>query len=760
MTSMTAPRLAEPLATDRRSWWQRILHRRAAGRNRSRIPRSTVALLAVSIALPLALFGLAAARNWRDVQRGAENHVERTTRLLHEHALKIFETQQLMIDQVNERLRTLDWSNPGDVASLHGLLDHLRNLLPQVVDIVVTDAGGHVRASSFAPAPGENVDVSDRDYFKVLRVAPQSLPYISRATIGRRSGLRVFNMAARVQNASGQFDGVISIALDQAYFDDFYRDIEQNYRQIVVLAREDGNVLASEPAMADHALPPEALQGLQTTGHGHRALVHPSMIDGKMRIFGYEKVGAFPVVIGFGISRKSAFAPWWRDMRAYGLVAALSSLALLGVSGFAIRRIRLEGAATVSWRRSAALLEKEIVERTRVEDQLRQAQKMEAVGQLTGGIAHDFNNLLTVVIGNLDLLSRRMPEADGRLKALVQNAIEGANRAASLTSRLLSFSRQQALDPKPLDVNALIDGMSNLLGRTLGEAVSIELALDAHLGSTLVDPNQLENAILNLCVNAVDAMPNGGRLTIETKNVVLDEAFCARNEDLAAGRYVAISVADTGSGMSPEVIARAFEPFFTTKPVGKGTGLGLSQLYGFARQSGGIAEIASHVGDGTTVRIFLPQLMADLPKREFEASTPATRPVEADTRGTTVLVVEDDDLVRGFSSGALREAGYVVVEAATGLSGLQAVQDHPDIALLFTDIVLKGPMNGRELAEKVAVLRPDLPVLFTTGYTKDAAVNEGGPEMIRKPFTTAALTARIASLLAQAELHPVHDAVA
>ena len=763
---------ADPLPQTNRPRWRARLRpllarcRRAPGR--ARVPRSTIALLAMSIALPIALFALAAAQNRRDVLRGAEHHVERTTRILHEHALKIFETQQLMLDQVNERLRTLDWANPRDVSALHELLDHLRRLLPQVVDIMVTDAAGHVRAGSRQTAPDPSLDLSDRDYFKALKASNRETPFVSRAMVGRQTGLPVFNIATRVRNPNtSRFDGVISIALDQAYFGDFYRDIEQGYTQIVVLARDDGSVLASDPPMEDPMLPAVALARLRADDGMDRAVIHPSVVDGKMRILGYEKVGTYPVLIGFGVTRHSALAPWRRNMHGYGLVAMLSSLVLLGVSGFAIRRIKLEGNATAKWRHSAALLEKEMGERSRIEDQLRQSQKMEAVGQLTGGIAHDFNNLLTVVIGNLDLLSRRMGDADPKHRSLIRNAIEGANRAASLTSRLLSFSRQQALAPATLDANALITGMRELLGRTLGEAVSIELRLADALGSAFADPNQLENAILNLCVNAVDAMPRGGQLTLATENVVLDAAFCARQAGLAPGRYVAIAVTDTGTGMGTEVIKRAFEPFFTTKPVGKGTGLGLSQLYGFARQSGGHADIVSQVGAGTTVRIYLPRVGDERAETDPVVATAAAEPVHARVAGTTVLIVEDDELVRHLGAGALRDSGYRVIEAATGIEGLRLVQAHPEIALLFTDVVLKGQMNGRELAQRAGLLRPSLPVLFTTGYTKAGAASlaegegaDDGLNLIGKPFTTAALAARIAELLAAAPQRLEHSAVA
>ena len=727
-------------------------------RLRGRVPRSTLALLAISIVLPMALFGLAAWQNWRDVELGAEHHVERTTRILHEHALKIFETHQLMLDQVNEHLRTLDWSNPRDVAALHALLAHLQKLLPQVVDILVIDEHGALRTHSLDHT-GPETTFADRDYFIHLRAADQDSPYISKVVIGRQTGVRIFNMAVRIQAPdSSAFHGVVVVSIDQDYFGDFYRFTERSPNKTVLLARDDGSVLASEPPTDMSMLPPEVLAQLKREGRSSSTLIRPTLLDGKQQMMGYQKVGSYPVVVGFGISHATALAPWWRNMQGYGLVAGLSSLALFGVSGFAIRRIVLEGRATVSWRRSAALLEEEMRKRERIEEQLRQSQKMEAVGQLTGGIAHDFNNLLTVVIGNLDLLGRRLPDAEPAHRALIRNAVDGANRAATLTSRLLAFSRRQPLSPEALDANALVGGMTNLLSRTLGETVTINLKLADRLWTTFADPNQLENAILNLCVNAVDAMPRGGVLTISTGNAELDEVK-EGDEALAGGDFVAITVGDTGTGMPPEVMERAFEPFFTTKPVGKGTGLGLSQLYGFARQSGGRATIASRQGEGTSVSLYLPRVAARLaPDRPAEPA----EPVRAQALGTTVLIVEDDEAVRRLGSCTLRDAGYEVIEAATGVEALHLLQLRPLVALLFTDVVLKGTLNGRELAERARMLRPGLPVLFTTGYASDAAPGrlDDGSEVIDKPFTAGALTARVAALIAAAAPAELPSAVA
>jgi PAS domain S-box-containing protein len=386
------------------------------------------------------------------------------------------------------------------------------------------------------------------------------------------------------------------------------------------------------------------------------------------------------------------------------------------------------------------------------QEQLAQAQKMEGIGQLTGGVAHDFNNLLTVIVGNLESMQRAIasgrPLDTGRLARSIDYAMRGAERAASLTQRLLAFSRRQPLDPKTVDVGRLVTGMSELLRRTLGEQVAIETVLAGGLWRVLVDPNQLEVSILNLAVNARDAMPAGGKLTIETANTRLDEAYAARQSEVVPGQYVVISITDSGVGMSREVQARAFEPFYTTKDIGHGTGLGLSQVYGFVKQSGGHVKLYSEQGQGTTVKLYLPRLLGDdevAPEPSIADEAPRSR------NGETILVVEDDDDVRAHSTGILRELGYTVLEAHVAAAGLQLLQAHPEIRLLFTDVGLPGGMIGRQLADAARALRPDLRVLFTTGYARNAIVHDGrldpGVALITKPFTYAALAAKLCDML-------------
>jgi PAS domain S-box-containing protein len=390
----------------------------------------------------------------------------------------------------------------------------------------------------------------------------------------------------------------------------------------------------------------------------------------------------------------------------------------------------------------------EVGRRSEAEEALRQMQKMETLGQLTGGVAHDFNNLLQIVTGNLEILQRNLPEDQVRLRRSAENAMRGAERAAVLTQRLLAFARRQPLEPRPINLNRLVGGMSELLHQTLGEAFEIETVLASGLWSVEADPNQLENAIINLAVNARDAMGEGGKLTIETANAHLDHAYAAQNTGVAAGQYVVICVSDTGSGMDEGTLERVFEPFFTTKDVGRGTGLGLSMVYGFVKQSGGHVKIYSEAGQGTSVKLYLPRLIGAVAEEE----APPEQLVPEGTREETILVCEDDDDVRTYSVEVLRELGYRVLEAHDGPSALRLLERQGgEVDLLFTDVVLPSGMMGDQLAEQARAIRPGLKVLFTTGYARNAIVHQGrldpGVELITKPFAYADLAGRIRDLL-------------
>ena len=399
----------------------------------------------------------------------------------------------------------------------------------------------------------------------------------------------------------------------------------------------------------------------------------------------------------------------------------------------------------------AQRVEAEVAERMLAEEALRQAQKMEAIGHLTGGVAHDFNNLLQIVLGNLDSLKRRIDSSvmpsRSEVGRAVENAMRGAERAASLTQRLLAFSRRQPLEPRPVDVNRLVTSMSELLRRTLGESIAIETVLGGGLWRIFADLGQLESTILNLAVNARDAMPAGGKLTIESANAHLDNAYASEHQEVQPGQYVMLAISDTGTGMTKEIIASAFDPFFTTKEIGQGTGLGLSQVYGFVKQSNGHVKIYSEPGEGTTVRVYLPRLMAEaVAEEEITAGA-----MPSGDGSEIVLLVEDDEAVRELSATMLRELNYAVIQASDGRKALQILEIVPNVRLLFTDVGLPGGMNGRQLVEAALRLRPGLRVLFTTGYAQNAIVHHGrldpGIDLISKPFTAAALAIKMRELL-------------
>lgn len=436
----------------------------------------------------------------------------------------------------------------------------------------------------------------------------------------------------------------------------------------------------------------------------------------------------------------------------YGLLGGVMVTIVLSIAWFrqSRRQVHALEVARAEAEMALAAFKTESDAREDAESRVRQLQKMESLGQLTGGIAHDFNNMLAIVIGSLDMARRRMRgQENPAIEKCLDNATEGAQRAAGLTSRLLAFSRQQPLEPQALDANKLVGGMSELLRRTLGETVRVETVLAGGLWRAFADPAQLESAIVNLAVNARDAMPSGGRLTIETANSDLDERYARGHAEVEPGQYVLISVSDTGTGMAPEVAERAFDPFYTTKGVGKGTGLGLSQVFGFVKQSGGHVKIYSEIGRGTTIKLYIPRHLGVTPSvADVEAARAALPLGSIDT---IVLVVEDEEQVRHMTVDALRELGYTVVQASNGNQALEQLRLQPRIDLMFTDIVMPD-MTGRVLADHAREMRDDLKVLYTTGYTRNAVVHNGvldpGVAFLPKPFTLDQLALKISDVLA------------
>ncbi|ESY08031.1 histidine kinase [Mesorhizobium sp. LNJC399B00] len=451
---------------------------------------------------------------------------------------------------------------------------------------------------------------------------------------------------------------------------------------------------------------------------------------------------------GAAIAARDAHTDLVENWLRIGSIAALLAIFLLGAYTVRLsrRRFRAVAIAQEELMRKNIELGNEIQTREKAESQIRQMQKMEAVGQLTGGIAHDFNNMLAVIISAMNLAQRKLTRGEHDIMKFIEAATDAATRAANLTSRLLAFSRQQPLAPQVVDANRLVAGMSDLLRRALGETIRIETVLAGGLWKTHADPSQLENAILNLAVNARDAMGEDGKMTIETANSHLDESYAATHAEVKAGQYVMIAVSDTGAGMPADVMERAFEPFFTTKPVDKGTGLGLSQVFGFVKQSGGHVKIYSEPGQGTTIRIYLPRFFG--PEEAAISSERAGNPAVPVTE--TILVVEDDPRVRASTTDAMRELGYTVIHAASGQEALEKLGDNPGVALMFTDIVMPV-MNGRKLAEEALARMPKLKVIFTTGFTRNAVVHNGvldhDVHFLAKPFTIEQLAAKLRDVL-------------
>lgn len=389
---------------------------------------------------------------------------------------------------------------------------------------------------------------------------------------------------------------------------------------------------------------------------------------------------------------------------------------------------------------------RDLTARQRMEQELRQSQKMEAIGQLTGGIAHDFNNLLTVILGNLEMLERRLGD-EPRQRALLKEAQETAELGAQLTARLLAFGRRQPLNPQTVDLQRLIPDLSDLLRRTLGEGIEVRTRLADDLHAIIVDPAQLQNALLNLAINARDAMSHGGTLVVEAENIEIDADYARAHPEVRPGRYVAVAVTDSGAGMAPAVRDRAFEPFFTTKPPGAGTGLGLSMVYGFVKQSGGHAQLYSELGHGTTVRLYFPQVA---PSRSSSARSSEQEPTEFPAQGETILVVEDEARVRRMTCARLRELGYKILEAENGPAALGLIKTAAKIDLLFTDMIMPGGMTGADLAEEAGKLRPDLKVLFTSGYAEPEIVRREmseGAEWLKKPYTAHTLARKLRQIL-------------
>src|SRR3954447_9923242 len=598
-------------------------------------------LLAPATAPPLPSFSAAPTTSYREHQIEARDRLQRNLGTVYEHALKVLETIELASRYLDEMLND---ANDADIraneADFHRRLQSLTDILPQFADIWIVDPDAHpVVAGTVFPIP-RDLDLSDRDYFRVHKDNAVQGLYVGSVVTARavndRGQPRFFALSRKRPGVDGGFGGVTVISISPDYFREYYATLTRPI--VAALVRGDGAVLARYPELPQNLtrLTQEndltvELEERRDTG----TVTSRSAVDGKERIYAFRKLPRVDLYTTTGVDTAEITEAWMLGMPRHLIFGLPATAALVALVLVALTRTRREPATN-------EMLRAEIARREHTEEALRQAQKMEAVGRLTGGIAHDFNNLLTAIIGNLDLALRRL-DGPERVRGWLANSRQASERAATLVQRLLAFSRQHPLEVKSVDINRLVQGMSELLGRSIDETVTIETVLAGGLWNAAVDPNQLENAIVNLAVNARDAMPEGGRLTIETANCHLDEHYVeSAGEDIAPGQYVMVAVSDSGKGMTEDVARRAFEPFFTTKPVGAGTGLGLSQVYGFAKQSGGHIRIYSEVGEGTTVKLYFPRLAAhrDPPARNAKDGKPSIADAEAASGSETVLVVE------------------------------------------------------------------------------------------------------------------------
>jgi signal transduction histidine kinase len=639
-------------------------------------------------------------------------------------------TVDLVIGRVEDRTHGMSWDEIA-APETNSFLQRIKAPLEQIVSIWITDATGHVRAGSQPWDPAVTID--EREWFQAQRGRDVGT-YISAPFQGKATRAASFAVSRRRSTPDGHFDGIIHVALSPEYFSRFFQEAVPPGASAAALIREDGSILARAPAQVTYTrLGPDniLMRSIAAQPNGG-VMVGVSSTDQRERHYAYRHVGAYPIYVAFGVDADVVPGRWYRNLQLYGAVALLSALTLLLVSWLALRSARAEQEALVRLRHESE-------QRLAAEQRLLQAQKMESIGQLTGGIAHDFNNLLAVILGNLDLLRKRIRD-DDRAKRLLEGAVQGAQRGAALTQRLLAFSRRQELTPQAVDVPQLVAGMTDLLTRALGPSIEIVTRFPAGLPPVKVDQNQLEMALLNLAVNARDAMPTSGTITISAH---AEDVTDGNGHGLPPGGNVRVSLSDTGMGMDEATLARAIEPFFPTKGVGKGTGLGLSMIHGLAVQSGGTLMLKSEMGKGTTAEIWLPRSDAIV---AAPASDERARP---EHRTCTVLLVEDDPLVMSGTAAMLEDLDHRVVEAPSGEEALRTLREKASIDLVVTDHAMPG-MTGLELAKRIRAEWPGMPILLASGHAELPEQNGLAVPRLTKPFRQDELASAIAALVTPA----------
>jgi two-component system NtrC family sensor kinase len=681
-------------------------------------------ILVASVALPAALFVYASWLGYQNNQVVADRQIDRTRDVLTEHALKVFETVERSIAEINEVVRDMpDDRISANEENLHRRFERLADSSEQIKSVWVFDRYGHALVNSLAyPAP--TIDFSDRDYFKahvdrdigiyvgeVLRPRP---PY---------GGAPFFGVSRRRSSPDGGFNGVIQASILPEYFSGFYARIGREAGSYASLIREDGLILARYPSHDITALLPngELLKAIRANPEG--ALLLTSKLDNVERKVAYRKVSGFPVFVVAGLETPAIRAQWLSQMSNHLIFGLPATAALIAIVLLALKRTRR--------------FYEEATRRQVAENALKQSQRLEALGQLTGGVAHDFNNLLMVVGGSAQKLKRRHRDpADLRSLDMIESAVR---KGSNLTRQLLSFARRQSLSPKVVDLVDCIEKFREVLRQSVSADIEIEIEAPQQKVPVKIDPDEFEIALLNLTLNARDAMPDGGRITISITTARLDENAGPSG---LTGEFAVIALSDTGSGIADDIRDRIFEPFFTTKKVDRGTGLGLSQVYGFVQQSRGGITVTSHSGSGTTFELFLP--CCDEP---LQAESNAVEDAPALAKPATVLLVEDHPDVSAVGSDYVEQCGFKVVCATSAEGAVDILNQRSDIDLVFSDIVMPG-MSGLELGRLIREHHPETPVVLASGYSDRAAMAvEEGFTLLQKPYSLEALRKSLAEAM-------------
>jgi len=700
------------------------------------ITRVLRVLLVAVVVLPITLFAVAAWLNYVSAFDQARLRVANATDAINQHAQKVFETAELVLGQIADRTADMDWPQIAQSAELYRLLQDL-GARPRIAVVGLIGPDGNVVASSRA-FPALPVRLRERTWLTTERPVTGPL-LIGSVAPGVFTGKPEFIIARYKPNApQSGLAGLIFVGLEPDNFTDYSQSVINAGDYLLDMARSDGAVLVRSPGedLAGRVLSP-ASQFRKNIARSPDSGSYEtkSELDGTRRMFSYRKVADYPVYVSVGLTRSSVIDGWLRLMSSHLIFGVPAMLTLVALAYFAMRRSEEAD-------RAIAAAHAEIERRKAAEDTLRHAQRMQAVGQMAGGVAHDFNNLLTAVAGNLDMILRATGDS-ARVRRLAEAALRATTRGERLTHQLLMFSRREVLRPETLNLNRLLIEFDGLMRRAAGETVEVKLNLDPGLDPSHIDQVQFEAAVLNLVVNARDALRERGAIVVETGNIVLDEAYAAENPEVKPGPYVMVAVSDNGGGIGEADLAHVFEPFFTTKEVGKGSGLGLSQVYGFAKESGGHVKIYSEVGVGTTVKLYLPRSA----ERPAEIVRRDVVPLRIATGGETVLVVEDDEAVMAMAIESLGDLGYRVLVAHNGPEALDIVKGSDKIDILFSDIVMPGGINGAELAAEARRLRPSIKVLLTSGYTGAALTREHGlpadMPVLGKPYRRDELAAQL-----------------